>query len=63
MDAPTQTPASLVHFYDTRTHAIACGAEGPDRRSTKHPRQVTCQSCVALSGASRALDDGAGAIS
>lgn len=63
MDAQSQTPASLVHFYDTRTHAIPCGENGPDRRSTKHPRQVTCQSCVALFDAPRALADDAGAVS
>ncbi len=44
------TPTSVIHFYDTRTHRIACGASGNDRRSTKHPRQVTCQACVALIG-------------
>jgi hypothetical protein len=42
------TPASLVHFYDTQSHKIACGVSGMDHRSTKHPRQVTCQACVAL---------------
>ncbi len=44
------TPASVVHFYDTRTHRVACGVSGFDHRSTKHPRQVTCRSCVALLG-------------
>ena len=44
------TPISLVHFYDTHAHRIACGASGLDHRSTKHPRQVTCQACVALLG-------------
>jgi hypothetical protein len=43
-------PASLVHFYDTNTHRIACGVSGFDHRSTKHARQVTCQACVALLG-------------
>jgi hypothetical protein len=42
------TPASLVHFYDTRSRTIVCGVSGFDHRSTKHPRQVTCQACVAL---------------
>lgn len=42
------TPAAVIHFYDTRTHHIACGVSGFDHRSTKHPRQVTCQACVAL---------------
>jgi hypothetical protein len=44
------TPAALVHFYDTSSRAIACGVRGFDHRSTKHPRQVTCQACVALIG-------------
>jgi hypothetical protein len=44
------TPASLVHFYDTNAHRIACGVSGSDRRSTKHARQVTCQACIALLG-------------
>jgi hypothetical protein len=44
------TPASLVHFYDTRSHEIACGVRGFDHRSTKHSRQVTCQACVGLLG-------------
>jgi hypothetical protein len=47
MEAPN---AALIHFYDTATHAIPCGVRGADQRSTKHPRQVTCQSCVALYG-------------
>ena len=44
------TPSSLIHFYDTRSHEIACGLRGFDQRSTKHPRQVTCHACVALIG-------------
>jgi hypothetical protein len=44
------TPAALVHFYDTQAHRIACGVSGLDHRSTKHPRQVTCQRCVSLLG-------------
>jgi hypothetical protein len=47
--------ASPVHFYDTRSRSIACGARGLDHRSTKHPRQVTCQACVALLGARASL--------
>jgi hypothetical protein len=43
-------PAALVHFYDTRSRAIACGVGSFDHRSTKHPRQVTCHSCVELIG-------------
>lgn len=44
------TPAALVHFYDTRSHEIACGVRSFDHRSTKHPRQVTCHACVELIG-------------
>ena len=44
------TPVSLVHYYDTQAHRIVCGVSGRDHRSTKHPRQVTCQACVALLG-------------
>jgi hypothetical protein len=44
------TPASLVHFYDTRSRGIVCGASGRDHRSTKNPRHVTCQTCVAILG-------------
>ena len=42
------TPASLVHFYDTRTHGILCGLHGAEHRSTKHARSVTCDACVGL---------------
>jgi hypothetical protein len=45
------TPASLVHFYDTSIHRIACGVSRLQHRSTKHARQVTCQACIALLGA------------
>ncbi len=45
------TPGTPVHFYDTRSHAIACGVRGADNRSTKHPRQVTCGACIALMAA------------
>jgi hypothetical protein len=44
------TPASLVHFFDTRSRRIACGVSGVDHRSTKHRRQVTCRACVAILG-------------
>ncbi|BDG10027.1 hypothetical protein [Anaeromyxobacter paludicola] len=44
------TPVSLVHFYDVRSRRIACGVRGADLRSSKHPRQVTCEPCVALIG-------------
>jgi hypothetical protein len=55
------TPAVLIHFYDTRSHAIACGAHGVDVRSTKHARQVTCDACVALLGERASLAGAAGA--
>lgn len=42
------TPASPVHFYDTRLHRIACGLRGPDHRSTKHARDVTCDACIGV---------------
>jgi hypothetical protein len=44
------TPASLIHFYDIHSHRILCGVSGFDLRSSKHPRQVTCQACVTLLG-------------
>lgn len=44
------TPAEPIHFYDTRSRAIACGVRGVDARSTKHARQVTCDACIALLG-------------
>lgn len=44
------TPASTVHYYDTRLHRILCGVQGFDHRSTKHSRSVTCHACVALLG-------------
>jgi hypothetical protein len=53
-------PSSPIHFYDTRARRIACGVSGLDHRSTKHPRQVTCQACAALVGDQPALA-GAGA--
>jgi len=58
MDA--QTPASLIHFYDTHSHEIACGVRGFDHRSTKHSRQVTCQACVGLLGNRPSLAEAAG---
>ncbi len=36
---------ALVHFFDRRLRGIPCGASGPDVRSTKHARAVTCRSC------------------
>jgi hypothetical protein len=44
------TPASLIHFYDVRSRRILCGVSGFDHRASRHPRQVTCQACVALVG-------------
>jgi len=44
------TPASLVHYYDTRLHQILCGLRGFEHRSTKHSRSVTCHACVGLLG-------------
>ncbi len=46
MDALTSS--TPIHFYDTRSHTIACGLRGFDHRSTKHARQVTCDACIAL---------------
>ena len=46
----TLTPTSLIHFYDVHSHRILCGVSGFDHRSSKHPRQVTCQACVELLG-------------
>lgn len=40
--------SSVVHFYDTQTRRILCGARGPDQRSTKHVRSVSCPACVGL---------------
>lgn len=54
------TPASLVHFYDTHSRRIVCGVSGFDHRSTKHPRQVTCQACVALIGKRPSLAEAPG---
>lgn len=45
--------ASVVHFYDTRTHGILCGVRGTEHRSTKHSRGVTCHACVGLLGERR----------
>jgi hypothetical protein len=55
-----QAPASLVHFYDIHSRRIACGVSGADHRSTKHPRQVTCQACVALLGERPSLTEAPG---
>ncbi len=41
---------SVVHFYDTQARRILCGARGPDQRSTKHARSVSCPACVGLMG-------------
>jgi hypothetical protein len=54
------TPASPVHFYDTRSHQIACGLRGFDERSTKYLRLVTCHACVAVLGERASLAAAAG---
>ncbi len=40
------TPATLVHYFDTRVRRILCGLHGYDHRSTKHARDVTCDACI-----------------
>jgi hypothetical protein len=55
------TPTTRIHFYDTRTRGIACGVHGPEYRSTKHPRSVTCDRCLALVGQGRPLHEDASA--
>lgn len=40
--------ASIIHFYDLRTHGILCGVRGAEHRSTKHSRSVTCRACIGL---------------
>ncbi len=35
----------LIHWYDTETHRVACGAPGQSN-STKHRRGVTCTACL-----------------
>ena len=42
------TPASTIHYFDTRLHRILCGLRGFEHRSTKHSRDVTCDACVGL---------------
>lgn len=53
--------ASVIHFFDTRTHHILCGARGAEHRSTKHARGVTCQACVGLLAERPMRDAGASA--
>ncbi len=36
----------LIHWYDTDTRLISCGAPG-QIGSTKHKRDVTCAACLA----------------
>lgn len=44
----TLTPqVRLIHWYDTRTHRLACGAPG-QMDSTKYARGVTCASCLGV---------------
>jgi hypothetical protein len=38
----------VVHYFDTELRRILCGASGPDQRSTKHARGVSCPACVGL---------------
>jgi hypothetical protein len=58
MEALTPTP--LVHYFDPLLHHTLCGA-GIQHRSTKHPRAVTCQTCVGLLDERRASSAGADA--
>lgn len=48
MDATT--PAPVIHFYDTRLHAIPCGVTGAGLRSTKYVRGVSCEACIGVAG-------------
>jgi hypothetical protein len=41
-----QILAPLIHWYDTATRTISCGAPG-QIGSTKHKRDVTCTACLA----------------
>ena len=50
MDPVTRSPPTVVHYYDTETHRIACGLRGFESRSTKHARSVTCDACLSLLG-------------
>lgn len=59
MERDALMPDAVVHFYDTRSHAIACGRRGFDQRSTKHSRNVTCRACVAVLGERPSLAEAA----
>lgn len=41
-------PVRVIHYFDTQRRRVPCEAEGPDRRSTKHVRGVTCPTCIDL---------------
>jgi hypothetical protein len=43
-----QTNDRLVHYYDTESHRVLCGARTADDHSTKHARGITCSECIAL---------------
>jgi hypothetical protein len=53
--------ASVIHFFDTRTHRVLCGVQGAEHRSTKHARGVTCHACVGLLAERTGRDAGAAA--
>jgi hypothetical protein len=56
MNSVTSVP--LVHYYDTTLRRILCGLRGPEHRSTKHSRSVTCDACVGLLRMRPAESDG-----
>jgi hypothetical protein len=58
-----QTDDRLVHYYDTESRRILCGARTAEDHSTKHARGITCSECIALlrERASPAVTGGAGA--
>lgn len=43
-----KTPVRVVHYFDAQRHRVLCEAQGPDCRSTKHARGVTCPTCIEL---------------
>jgi hypothetical protein len=40
------TPTRVIHWYDTLTRRVSCGAPG-QIGSTKHVHDVTCTRCLA----------------
>ena len=48
MTMTKQTTERPIHHYDTARHRILCGSPGVEDHSTKHPRRVTCDACLAL---------------